>query len=161
MQSWWWYYLLFCWECIERIFFMPWGFSLTNKMQWVAFRKLSQPHCNPGCCWEEECINLLVHCGYNLFQLHIWFFQLFVSVMDSSGLNLLHCVTHSFCLLLLLCWQQYLGEMFICKGIDLKVSTLEADCVLTAEGLGTEAEILLPFKPAGFSSKMPFLKVCS
>lgn len=48
--------------------------------------------------------------------------------------------------------------MFIFKGTDLKVSALEADCVLTAEGLGTEAEILLPFMPAGVSSKMPFFE---
>lgn len=67
-------------------------------------------------------------------------------------------MTHSFSLLLLLCWQWYLGEMFIFKGIDLKVRALEADCVLTAEGLGTEAEILLPFKPAGVSFKMPFFE---
>lgn len=126
--------VLFGWECIGLIFFfLTWGFSLSNKMQQVAFRKLFQPRRPPVRSWVEECVNHLVHLGCNLFQLHSWFYQFFVSAMESSGSNLLCWVIHSFCRLSLLCWQLHLGEMFISMGIDLKVRALEAGCVLTAE----------------------------
>lgn len=78
------------------------------KWQWVAFRKLFQPtlsSCTLLC--GSVCF---VHLGWNLFQLRSWLYLFFVSVIEGSGSDLLCWVIHSFCLLLLLCWQLHLGE---------------------------------------------------
>jgi len=66
-------------------------------------------------------------------QLTSWFCQFFVCAMEGSGSNLLCLVMHGLCLLLLLCWQLHLGEMFSFMGMDLKFRALKAGCVLTAE----------------------------
>lgn len=149
MQSWQWYCLtenalgwFFSWLVI-----LAWAIKCSGLPRGIVFRMLFQPCHPPLCCWVEECVSHFVHLGCKLFQLCSSFYQFFVSAMEDSGSNLRCWVIRSFCLLLLLCWQLHLGEMFIFMGVDLKVRALETGCVLTAEQQRVLAQRLKSYFP--------------